>query len=92
MESVLPQAPPFYLVQCFFSGKCLHAHNVFRDLHAGTPRLRWNAALAYEAKLWAQRLLRLGNMEHSYVKGQGENIYYKKGQRAGTCAEAVHAW
>ncbi|QIQ86104.1 CAP domain-containing protein [Erythrobacter sp.] len=55
----------------------LAAHNAERAAF-GTPPLRWNAALAAEARGWAERLARENVLRHSPREtrnGTGENLW-----------------
>jgi hypothetical protein len=69
--------------------KCLQAHNDARKAY-GSASLTWNAALANEAKQYAdlspKRLPR-----HSGKKGQGENLYWSSVTQ-NDCANAVAAY
>eukprot|EP00794_Sanderia_malayensis_P015913 gene15913-17513_t len=82
----------FSLSLCHETDVCLTSHNKLRALHVGTDPLVWDTSLASSAQLWAQHLVQLGSMKHSYVQGEGENIYYSKSKHVGACADAALAW
>lgn len=57
-----------------FDGKCLEAHNKYRDLH-GVPRLLLSKKLCAFSQSWANTLAAKDQMQHSTNSGYGENIY-----------------
>ncbi len=72
----------------------LEHHNAAREDY-GTPSLRWNAGLADDARAYAERLAREGEMRHDDQRGvaerQGENLF--TGTRgAFSYAEMASAW
>jgi len=71
---------------------CLKAHNVLRNLHENTGPLQWDAKLAADSKIWAENLVSIGQMKHSYRPNEGENIYYSKSKNEGSCVDAALAW
>jgi hypothetical protein len=71
---------------------CIKDTNSYRAKHQNTPSLQWDSDLADKAQKWAERLVELERMEHSYVKGEGENIYYIKDEFPATCEKANEAW
>ncbi len=55
----------------------LNLHNEERE-RMGVPALRWNAALASDAQLWAEHLAQQGRMEHAtreQRRNAGENLW-----------------
>jgi hypothetical protein len=57
--------------------RLLISHNIER-VRLGLPPLKWNAALASDARTWARELLARGQLahaSHSVRKGQGENLW-----------------
>ena len=71
---------------------CLKAHNVLRNLHSNTGPLQWDAKLAADSKIWAEHLVSIDEMKHSYRGNEGENIYYSKSKSVGSCVDAALAW
>ena len=70
----------------------MKAHNEKRALH-GAPPLEWDAKLARNAQVWADKLAyEVGHMEHAKGIGEGENLYWSKGSKVATCEDAVKAW
>ena len=74
---------------------CLKAHNEKRALHKDTQPLEWDDGLAGMAKVWADHMMKIGEMKHSTNQqrpDQGENLYWSSRGTASTCTEAVKAW
>jgi hypothetical protein len=61
-----------------FNSRLLAAHNAARSA-IGVPPLAWNAALAADARVWANELAATGRFEHSPdspgEEPQGENLW-----------------
>lgn len=76
-----------------WEARVLAAHNDERA-HTGVPSLRWDPALAADARAWADELARTGEFRHAPERDydpQGENIW--GGTRSYYSAEAmVAAW
>ncbi len=75
-----------------FEDRVLAAHNRERDV-LGIAPLRWNPALAVDARGWADHLARTGEFEHApeQEEPQGENLW--AGTRGGYALEAmVDGW
>jgi hypothetical protein len=77
-----------------FNQRLLQAHNAERTA-AGVPALAWNAALAADAKVWADRLAATGRFEHSPDEPgkplEGENLWAGT-PRAFSPEAMVHLW
>ena len=75
-----------------FENRVLAAHNRERDV-LGIAPLRWNPALAVDARGWADHLARTGEFEHApeQEEPQGENLW--AGTRKSYSLEAmVDGW
>jgi hypothetical protein len=77
-----------------FNQRLLAAHNAAR-VSAGVPPLAWNAALAADARVWADELAATGKFEHSPDEPgknpQGENLWAGT-PRAFSPEAMVHLW
>lgn len=72
--------------------RLLAAHNVERA-RVGTAPLRWDDALAVEARVWARELVDSGRWEHDpAMHGHGENLWTGWGSRIWTPEEMVGEW
>lgn len=72
--------------------RLLLAHNVERA-RVGTPPLRWDDALAAEARVWAWELVDTGQWGHDpALHGHGENLWSGWGSRIWTPEEMVGEW
>ena len=68
-----------------FRKTCPEAHNNFRFRHR-VPPLKWSSKLSEDAQIWANDLA-AGNKDRFELvhdptllrKGQGENLYFRKG-------------
>lgn len=67
----------------------LHAHNRWRE-KVDVPPLEWSDAVAATAQAWADRLAKLGRLEHDPGTKYGENLFIGSGSRAP--ADAVDDW
>jgi hypothetical protein len=77
-----------------FNQRLLAAHNAARA-SVGVPPLAWNAALAADARVWANELAATGKFEHSPdepgKEPQGENLWAGT-PRAFSPEAMVHLW
>jgi hypothetical protein len=77
-----------------FNQRLLAAHNAERAA-AGVPPLAWNAALAADARIWADELAATGRFEHSPDEPgkppEGENLWAGT-PRAFSPEAMVHLW
>ena len=77
-----------------FNQRLLAAHNAERAT-IGVPPLAWNAALAADARAWADELAATGKFEHSPDEAgqepQGENLWAGT-PRAYSPEAMVHLW
>jgi hypothetical protein len=103
---LLSKAIPFALLLCApllmggttsradFNQRLLEAHNAERAA-AGVAPLAWNAALAADARVWADELAATGKFEHSPDEAgkplQGENLWAGT-PRAFSPEAMVHLW
>lgn len=72
--------------------RLLAAHNVERA-RVGTPPLRWDDALATEARVWARELVDTGQWRHDpALHGHGENLWTGWGNRTWSPEEMVGEW
>ena len=73
----------------------LVAHNKYREIH-GAQRMRLDGSMIRQARAYAQRLVRMGTLQHSSHSerpGQGENLAMACGYRGGLSAQrAVEMW
>lgn len=76
-------------------------HNLLRNLHEGTPPLKWDDELEMEAQWFAEKLKKLNKKQlkqedhdpRNKANGWGENIYFGwRSWRSSYCAEAIYAW
>lgn len=77
-----------------FNQRVLAAHNAARAA-AGVPPMAWNAALAADARVWANQLAATGRFEHSPDEAgkepEGENLWAGT-PRAFSPEAMVHLW
>ena len=67
----------------------LQAHNLSRASKM-SKKLEWDDRLASDAEAWAQQLAEIGELEHSEIENQGENIFMIDGDAK--YEDAVQNW
>lgn len=87
-EPVQQQADSNHFVDDNFD-PALTAHNLARA-NKMVKSLKWDQHLAKDAKAYAQKLAKLGKMQHSGVEGQGENLFMSTGDAS--LEQAVQSW
>ena len=74
-------------------------HNFLRDGHLETPLVAWDKGIAIKAQLWAEELIKMGELMHSPPNSEfrdgdnGENIFQGSGMnKEGKAINACKNW
>ena len=70
------------------------AHNKYRKIH-DAPLMRLDSSMNQQARSYAQRLARMGSLQHSSSSerpGQGENLAMACGSGGLSAQRAVEMW
>lgn len=107
MDGALLSSSPLWQNQCllglttnlqFYLGSYekdfLTAHNKYRRIHRAPP-MRLDSSVTRQARAYAQRLARMGSLQHSSSSerpGQGENLAMACGSGGLSAQRAVAMW
>lgn len=91
-------ANKYYSLFSFYKGsyeqEALEAHNNYRRIHDAPP-MRLDSNMNQQAAAYAQRLARMGTLQHSTSSerpGQGENLAMACGSGGLSAKRAVDMW